>query len=153
MRFLILGIFFTSISSIVSAEHHEDDEVALVYQANCAYCHEREMVRMPSREDLKKRDALEVYSTISSGVMAPYTRDLSHEERRAVTEYVTGKSLGDYASGAAAIPAEAYCEVALDGRVTRANSGWNSWGNDSANTRYQTSGKAGLSKYDVPNLN
>ena len=91
MRFLILGIFFTGISSIVSAGHHEEDEGALVYQANCAYCHEREMVRMPSREDLKKRDALEVYSTISSGVMAPYTRDLSHEERRAVTEYVTGK--------------------------------------------------------------
>jgi len=152
VRFLILGILFVGISSIVSAGHHEEDEGALVYQANCAYCHEREMVRMPNREDLKKRDALEVYSTISSGVMAPYTRDLSHEERRLVTEYVTGKSLGDYASGAAAIPAEAYCDAALDGKVTQANSGWNSWGNDSANTRYQTSDNAGLSKSDVPNL-
>ena len=69
MRVLILGMLFVSVSSGVFAAHHEENEGALVYQANCAYCHEREMVRMPSREDLKKRDALEVYSTISSGVM------------------------------------------------------------------------------------
>ena len=134
------------------AAHHEENEGADVYQANCAYCHDKELVRMPSRDDLKKRDALEVYSAISSGVMAPYTRDLSHEERRAVTEYVTGKSLGDYASGAAAIPPEAYCENTPKGKVEHANSGWNSWGNDTANTRYQNATNAGLLKADVPKL-
>ena len=152
MRILIAGILAIGISSTIQAAHHEENEGAEVYQANCAYCHDRELIRMPSRDELLKKDALEVYSTISSGVMAPYTRDLSHDEKRAVTEYVTGKSLGDYASGAAAIPAEAYCQTAPEGKVSRADSGWNSWGNDAANTRYQSVTKAGLLKADIPNL-
>ncbi|MDC3202908.1 cytochrome c, partial [Gammaproteobacteria bacterium] len=91
------------------AAHHETDEGADVFQANCAYCHNQNLPRMPTRDQLLEREVKEVYSAITSGIMAPYSRDLSPDERRSVSEYVTGKKLGDYASGAAAIPKEAYC--------------------------------------------
>ena len=58
-----------------------------LFNANCARCHDRALPRMPSRAGLKEKDARDVFTTISAGVMAPYPRQLSHDERRAVAEY------------------------------------------------------------------
>ncbi len=125
---------------------------ATLFQANCARCHDRALPRMPSREGLKEKDARDVFTTISAGVMAPYARSLSHDERRAVAEFAAGKSLGDFATGAAAIPKTAYCSGPAAPPLGRLDSGWNGWGAGLENTRFQTSARAGLKAQDIPKL-
>lgn len=125
---------------------------AALFQASCAYCHSRKLPRMPSLEGLREKDPRDIYSAISAGVMAPYARALSHTDRRAVAEYAAGKPLGDFASGAAAIPRSAYCEKKPHGAVTNIDAGWNSWGNNLANTRFQNAAQAGLTSADLARL-
>lgn len=127
---------------------------ATVFAANCARCHDRAtpLPRMPTRAGLKEKDPRDVFTTISAGVMAPYARQLSHDERRAVAEFATGKSLGDFATGAAAIPRAAYCTGAPAPAMLAVDSGWNGWGNNLANTRFQTAARAGLTAAQVATL-
>ncbi|MEQ8660410.1 MAG: PQQ-binding-like beta-propeller repeat protein [Gammaproteobacteria bacterium] len=125
---------------------------ATLFNANCAHCHDRNLPRMPSRAGLKEKDPRDIYTAISAGVMAPYARALSHEQRRAVAEYAAGKSLGDFASGAAAIPASAYCKARPAELVRDIASGWNGWGNDLANTRYQDVARGGIDRASVARL-
>lgn len=129
-----------------------DERGEALFQASCAYCHSRNLPRMPSLDALREKDPRDIYSAISAGVMAPYARALSHDERRAVSEYAAGKPLGDFASGAAAIPQSAYCAKQPDTAVTNIDAGWNSWGNNLANTRYQNARQAGLTPAEVSRL-
>ena len=125
---------------------------AAIFQAVCAHCHDRELPRMPSRAALKDKKPEDIFTTISAGIMAPYARGLGSAERRAVAEYASGKSLGEFASGAAAMPASAYCKTPIAQPLAHIDSGWNGWGNDLANSRFQTAARAGLSAADVPKL-
>lgn len=130
----------------------DDTDGKALFDANCAYCHDRELPRMPSRAGLKEKDPRDIYTAISAGVMAPYARALSHEQRRAVAEYAAGKSLGDFASGAAAIPASAYCKTPPAAPLENIDSGWNGWGNDLANTRRQDVERGGIDRASVARL-
>lgn len=151
---VIAGVLALCATFWVSADDTDPmlTDGAASFQANCAYCHDRSLPRMPSRAGLREKDPRDIYTAISAGVMAPYARDLSHAERRAVAEYAAGKSLGDFASGAAAIPQDAYCKSATLSPLTDVDSGWNGWGNGLGNTRYQDSTRAGLSAADIPAL-
>ncbi|MEQ8494245.1 MAG: c-type cytochrome, partial [Gammaproteobacteria bacterium] len=123
-----------------------------LFNAACAHCHDRNLPRMPSRAGLAEKDPRDIYTAISAGVMAPYARALSHEQRRAVAEYAAGESLGDFASGAAAIPASAYCKAKPAELLGDIDSGWNGWGNDLANTRYQDVARGGIDRASVMRL-
>ena len=123
-----------------------------LFQAHCARCHDRALPRMPSRAGLKEKDPRDVFSTISAGVMAPYTRSLSHDERRAVAEFAAGKPLGEFATGAAAIPQAAYCARPPAAALAHVDDGWNGWGADLENTRFQTAARAGLKATDLAQL-
>jgi len=139
-------------SNVVAAQPTTVTDGAELYQTNCAYCHDRNLPRMPSLEGLKEKDPRDIFSAISGGVMAPYTRSLSVNQRRIIAEYTSGKSLGEFASGASAIPSSAYCKTKPTEPISDINSGWNGWGNNLANTRFQTAERAGLSVADVPKL-
>ncbi len=145
----IIGILLTGTAK---SETTDETNGAGLYTIHCAHCHDRSLPRMPSITDLKEQDPRDVFSAISAGVMAPYTRGLSHAERRAITEYATGQALGAFASGAAAIPQSAYCESKPPQPIENVESGWNSWGSDLANSRFQTPARAGLSAEDVSKL-
>ena len=151
---ILVALAMLSAQAIVSADTIDEDiaDGAMLFQSHCAYCHDRSLPRMPSRDGLKEKDPRDVYTAISAGVMAPYARDLSHAERRAVAEFATAQSLGDFASGAAAIPLSAYCANKPDGAVSNVTSGWNGWGKNIANTRFQAAAQAGLSSAEVPRL-
>ena len=152
MRNTLLLLALLLAAPLVKAEAGTKPNGEALFAANCARCHDRSLPRMPSRAGLKEKDAVDVYNTISAGVMAPYTRQLSHDERRAVAEYAAGKSLGDFAAGAAAIPKEAYCSAGGKPLV-QVDDGWNGWGgNGLANTRFQDAAHAGLKSADVPKL-
>ena len=125
---------------------------AALFNTVCARCHDRDLPRMPSRAALKEKPPQDIFTTISAGVMAPYARGLGGVERRAIAEYASGKSLGEFASGAAAIPRSAYCKATPATPLKSLDDGWNGWGNGLANTRFQDAARAGLSAADVPKL-
>ena len=143
----VLGL----VCATLAVQATEPDGRAL-FDAACAHCHDRTLPRMPSRAGLQEKDPRDIYTAISAGVMAPYARALNHAQRRAVAEYGAGRSLGDFASGAAAIPSSAYCAQPPVAPVTTIDSGWNGWGNDLANSRFQDAARAGLSAADLPQL-
>ncbi|MBK6660797.1 MAG: PQQ-binding-like beta-propeller repeat protein [Proteobacteria bacterium] len=138
----------------LTAAHAADTKVdgEALFNAACARCHDRELPRMPSRTALKEKPPQDIYTTISAGVMAPYARGLGHDQRRAIAEYASGKSLGEFASGAAAIPRSAYCKAPPAKPLANLDGGWNGWGNGLANTRFQDAARAGLTAADVPRL-
>ena len=147
-----LTLTLVALSGGAFAEDAQKLDGSQLYMLNCAHCHNRNLPRMPSLADLKEKDPRDVFSAISAGVMAPYTRALSHAQRRAITEYATGQPLGDFASGASALPQSAYCDRPSEKPIRNVNSGWNSWGNDLANTRFQTSEAAALTPDEVSDL-
>ncbi len=149
---LYLWLAGVVVSTCVASEPMVVTDGAELFQTNCAYCHDRNLPRMPSLEGLKEKDPRDIFSAISGGVMAPYTRSLSVNQRRIIAEYTSGKSLGEFASGASAIPSSAYCKTKPTEPIRDINSGWNGWGNNLANTRFQTAERAGLSVADVPKL-
>jgi polyvinyl alcohol dehydrogenase (cytochrome) len=114
---------------------------AAVYKTACAQCHDNPTERTPSREALKDRTADAVLAALTTGSMAFNSLTLSMAEKRAVAEYVSGKTL--VASG----DTTGACTV---GKPMTAIAGWNGWGSDTSNSRYQP--KPGLTAADVPNL-
>jgi polyvinyl alcohol dehydrogenase (cytochrome) len=114
---------------------------AAVYKAACAQCHDEPAARTPSREALKDRTADAVLMSLTGGSMAFNALTLSMAEKRAVAEYVSGKQLGASGDTAGACTAR---------KPMTAIAGWNGWGSDASNSRYQP--KAGLTPADVPNL-
>lgn len=157
LKLLNVTVLLAAMSLAVQADDTEDVAASGVtgeslFQASCAYCHNRKLPRMPSLAGLREKDPRDIYSTISAGVMAPYARGLTHDERRAVAEYAAGKPLGDFASGAAAIPATAYCTDKPPEAISNLDSGWNGWGNNLSNTRYQPAARAGITRDNVARL-
>ena len=130
-----IGLAFASSASGQSADG------AAVYKATCAQCHDDPTGRTPSREALKDRTADAVLTSLTTGSMAFNSLALSMAEKRAVAEYVSGKTLGASSTTAGACTSQ---------KPLTANAGWNGWGSDTSNTRYQP--KPGLMAADVPNL-
>ena len=48
-----------------------DDDGEQLFVQHCAYCHDRNLPRMPSRAGLRERDPRDVFSTISAGGFIP----------------------------------------------------------------------------------
>jgi len=122
-----------------------------VYKQNCAACHEGNLPRMPTRAALRELTPEHVETALSSFSMRRQAASLSSAERRAVAEFVTGRSSGSYRAPLDVIPKSAYC-AAESGGTPLAGASWNGWGVDSRNTRFQPAEAAGLSASDVPKL-
>ena len=106
---------------------------------------------MPSREALKTLTPEHVETALSSFSMRRQGASLTLAERRAVAEYVTGRTAGSYRAPLDVIPKTAYCAEAA-GADPLAGATWNGFGGDIRNTRFQPSASAGLSPTAVPRL-
>jgi polyvinyl alcohol dehydrogenase (cytochrome) len=116
-----------------------------LYQARCAACHDgKAQARMPGREEIAKRSPEDILKTMMAGAMQPQSAGLSAEDGRAIARYLTGKEFGKVETSTVGI-------CAAGGKPFRIeNAGWNGWGVDAANTRYQDHG--GLNAEEVPKL-
>ena len=124
-----------------------------IYRQHCAGCHNGSMPRMPGREALKTLTPEHVETALSSFSMRRQGAALSLAERRAVAEYVTGRSAGSYRAPLEVIPKTAFCTSAVSGAAdSLAGPAWNGFGGDSHNTRFQPAAAAGLSPATVPRL-
>jgi len=116
-----------------------------LYKARCAACHDgKPQPRMPSREDIGKRSPEEIMKTMMAGAMQPQSAGLTPEDGRAIARYVAGKEFGKVEASTSGICPGGAKPFRLEG------AGWNGWGVDSANTRYQE--HSGLAADQVPKL-
>ena len=116
-----------------------------LYKQRCATCHDGPaQARMPARSEIASRTPESVYKTLFEGAMVAQSAGLTAEEGRAIARFVTGK---EFAAGAAKITGRC---TAAPPPIRIADTDWNGWGNDLANSRYQA--KPGLTAADVPNL-
>lgn len=121
---------------------------AALYRQRCASCHDGGVARAPQADALKQMSPELVASALNSGSMQIHAAGLTQAEIRAVSEFVTGKTLTKEL-----FPRQAYCSDAgpsLDQSLTKPN--WNGWGVDNANRRFQPAAMAQLSAADVPRL-
>ena len=130
--------------SLLAAYGAAPDGEAL-YKQRCASCHEgKPLPRMPSRQELAARTPESIYQAMFAGAMVPQSAGLSTEEGRAIARYIAGKEFGQRATS---VPGRC---TGSPGPLRMADTDWNGWGYDPANTRFQP--KPGLTAVDVPNL-
>src|SRR5262245_7175980 len=131
------------IALFAAAASAQTIDAAAVYQKNCATCHDQPKDRTPPRDALKDRTPEAILASLTTGTMSVNAISLSMAEKRAVSEYLAGKTLsagGDVAGMCANRP----------GTMGDISAGWNGWGNDVSNSRYQP--KPGITAAEVPNL-
>ena len=118
---------------------------AVLYKQRCATCHDGPaQARMPSHSALAERTPEAIYKAMFEGAMVPQSAGLSAEEGRAIARFVTGKEF-------AGVPTKLAAQCTNTATPVRLQSaGWNGWGNDLANTRFQPT--PGLAAEDVPGL-
>jgi polyvinyl alcohol dehydrogenase (cytochrome) len=119
-----------------------------LYRQLCAACHDHPKDRIPSRETLGKRTPEEVVMALTTGSMRVQAGGLNLNEQNALATYITGRAPSDRAATA---PEKNPCRGGQAQPVpAAAESDWNGWGRDLANSRFQPS--PGLTAADLPKL-
>lgn len=121
----------------------------LVYAQACASCHDKpEASRAPSLDVLRAKTPEAIYAAMTTGPMQPQAKALPDATKTLLAEFLSGRTMGTAASGdASAMPNR--CAPKPLGDPLKGN-GWNGWGVDLANTRYQD--KPGITAGTVPQL-
>jgi polyvinyl alcohol dehydrogenase (cytochrome) len=127
-----------------------------IFARECSTCHNGAAEsRTPHPDLLRQRSPEAILSALTAGGMRPQGGRLSGAERRAVAEYLSGRALGGDVSGAVmgrcgtGVPA---LGVRPPPSEASGAGPWGGWAPDIANTRLQTTERAGLSAADVPRL-
>jgi polyvinyl alcohol dehydrogenase (cytochrome) len=132
-----------------------------LFNKNCANCHHHAMSSSnenagqagraaPNTETLAQMTPEAIYAALTTGAMASQAQNLSSEDKRAIAEFFGGRPLGAADAGDAKNMTN-HCASNLGLEGARA-SGWNGWGNDVENTRFQSAEAAGLTVDQVPHL-
>ncbi len=122
---------------------------AALYQQICATCHEGGADRAPTREALRAMTPDRVLAALETGAMVTMTSRRTAAERRAIAEFVTGKSLSQKLETGP--KPEAMCRDGA-GQFTLNGPLWNGWAQNTFNTRFQDAAAAGLTAAQVPRL-
>jgi polyvinyl alcohol dehydrogenase (cytochrome) len=116
-----------------------------VFAQHCAACHDHPTGRIPPHYVLTHMGGDQVYRALKSGVMRQQAAGLGEADLLAVVYYLTQQTAGagghDLATNT--------CKAAGDPIDLKAP-GWNGWGPDLENTRFQPD--PGLAARDVPRL-
>jgi polyvinyl alcohol dehydrogenase (cytochrome) len=143
--------FACAVSSSVFAQTPVGQDAAAFYQTSCASCHDGGADRAPNRDALRAMNPDRVLRALESGPMISMATGRTLAERRAISEYLTGKTFASAPSMAP--PARAMC-AAADKTAFDPSTGprWTGWGVTTNNTRFQDAASAGLAATDVPRL-
>ena len=127
------------------------DDGPTLYKQLCATCHDMGVGRAPTRDVLQAMTPERVLTAMESGAMLSMAAGRTGVERRAIAEFVTGKT---FAEALSATPSPQSMCKATAGEFANPLTGatWNGWGANTQNTRYQDDKMAGLSAADVPKL-
>jgi polyvinyl alcohol dehydrogenase (cytochrome) len=122
-----------------------------VFQQHCVSCHgNKAYERAPSPTTLRTMSPERIYTALTTGIMKSVGDTLNEADRRRVAESLSGQFLGSKEAGdSASMPNHCTANPPLH---LSPGSDWNGWGNDVANTRFQSAAAAGLTAATVPNL-
>jgi polyvinyl alcohol dehydrogenase (cytochrome) len=122
---------------------------ASIFARDCVTCHDgAEGSRAPKLEILRQRSPEAILSALTAGGMRPQGARLTGVERRAVAEYITGRSPGGDITGASV----GRCTASPPLTDPTAGPSWTGWSPALTNTRFQSTNQAGLTADDVPRL-
>ena len=119
-----------------------------LYNTYCAQCHEGQVKRAPIREVMSRLPAEMVLHSLSVGKMRMQGWMRTIAERRALSEWITGKKIKDTDDTVAGFCADAPGEFSVEDGAPQ----WNGWGVDHTNSRFQSAEAAGIPADQVPNL-
>jgi polyvinyl alcohol dehydrogenase (cytochrome) len=124
-----------------------------VFQTRCMSCHGNPAAadRAPDPSTIRKMPPERIYEALATGVMKVHAQSLTDEEKRRVAEFMSGRPLGSAAAGDAKSMAN-HCPGNPPLAHPAAGPGWNGWGSDVTNTRFQPAKAAGLTADQVPHL-
>src|SRR5262245_37611561 len=112
-----------------------------VFQASCATCHSgAPESRAPSLDSLRTRTPQSIINSLLDGAMRPQGARLSGAERRAVAEFITGKSVEGDVSGAES----GRCTTPSSLQDFAKSPQWTGWSPSPTNARFQPAEQAGL---------
>src|SRR4029450_10254195 len=123
-----------------------------LYKQNCASCHDMGVGRAPNREAFRAMPAEAVLAAMETGAMITMAGGRTADERRAIAEFLTGKSLSKPLD---TNPSQsAMCRATPNARRFDPARGprWDGWGINNTNARFQEASSAGLAAADVPKL-
>jgi polyvinyl alcohol dehydrogenase (cytochrome) len=121
-----------------------------LYARNCAACHDGGTDRAPSRDALLTMTPARVLAAMETGPMITMANNRSAVERRAIAEFVTGKSFSDPLVTAPS--PQAMCKAASAAFDPAKGPSWSGWGRDISNTRFQDAAGAGITAATVARL-
>ena len=116
-----------------------------LYQQHCSACHNGRVSKAPPLEMMATFSPSSVLRAMNEGVMQPQAKGLSSDERLAVAEFMTGKSLSDEAILAPPQCADTAIDPSRGPRVE-------GWGVDLANKRYFGEQLTNISIADLPEM-
>jgi polyvinyl alcohol dehydrogenase (cytochrome) len=92
-----------------------------------------------------------IYASLTEGSMRAQSEGISDGQKRRIAEFMAGRPMGSSKAGSAANMPN---KCASNPQMTdpAAGAGWNGWGNDNGNTRFQPAAAARLTAADVPKL-
>lgn len=119
---------------------------AVVFKQRCATCHDPNIERAPSKQQLAQRWPDEIVTVLTKGVMKPMAEGMSIDEIDAVATFLTGTR------PPREIPVQVDANVCPNTAApfTMQGPSWNGWSPDSTNRRFQS--RPGFKFKDVPRL-
>jgi polyvinyl alcohol dehydrogenase (cytochrome) len=122
---------------------------AQVFKDRCASCHTGAAEsRAPSAEALRSRSPQAIVESLVNGAMRSQGARLTGAERRAVAEFLTGRSVEGDVAGAA----QGRCQGNGVQNTTTTAHAWSAWSPRADNTRFQSAGDADVAASDVSKL-
>jgi len=122
-----------------------------LYKQLCASCHDTGTDRAPNRDALRAMSPERVLAALEKGAMLSMAAGRTGVERRAIAEFITGKSFTHALSTTPS--SQAMCR-GRGGDFANPLAGpiWNGWGVNTSNTRYQEGAQAGFTAAEVARL-
>lgn len=122
---------------------------AALFGRACSSCHTSAAdSRAPSPAALQPRTPESIIETLVTGAMRVQGSRLSGAERRAIAEFLTGKTIAGEVTGASTGRCTSESRFVAASPEPR----WTGWSATSSNTRFQAADQARLTAADVPRL-
>jgi polyvinyl alcohol dehydrogenase (cytochrome) len=145
-------LLFSLAALLPAQERRELPTAESMYQQSCAPCHDTGVEHAPQRRVLRAMSPEHVLEVMETGQMVYMAARWPQAGRRAIAEFITGKTLGA-APVTTTLTPSAMCPPG-SGDFTNPLAGprWNGWGPNTSNTRFQDASMAGLTAAQVPRL-